>query len=224
LYDKEWVSLMSDAKNSGLSVGQVQNFLNKEEKLLKVIKVNDEMVYRDVLWVRKCDRLASLVKDTVDYSGQKDDYRIEEVIVMGGDEFWSFVNDFLADFEFLEGKGGSNSTTANEAHEKPQGQWTDEEFRDWLRGSYRVSLVVMSEDHSNCVVVDPQGYNYARYVGLLPMKKFQVFYMINGKMESVVAKAPKNSVACSIAQENMPDCEVVRGREFKEGIANEINH
>lgn len=79
-------------------------------------------------------------------------------------EYNDFKNNLLADWDFLDGKGGTDSTTAPEGIEgKRFWELTEEERSEFARGAYRECIGITTAESNEMIVVDPQGYNYARY-------------------------------------------------------------
>ena len=95
---------------------------------------------------------------------------VTEVVTLDQNEWYEFRNGLLEDRDWLAGKGGTKSTfELSEEREKEVNafwQMTSDELSQWRAGSYRVGLLVKEEDGHMEVAVDPQGYNYARYVGI----------------------------------------------------------
>lgn len=95
---------------------------------------------------------------------------VTEVVTLDYKEWYEFRNGLLEDREWLAGKGGTNSSfELSEEREKEVTafyQMTPEEQKQWLAKSYRVGLLVKLENTHIGVAVDPQGYDYARYVGI----------------------------------------------------------
>lgn len=95
---------------------------------------------------------------------------VEEIVTLDYSEWYEFRNSLLEDKEWLAGKGGTGSTfkLSEERAKEVNEIWemTPEEFNQWRACSYRVGLIVELEDSHMRVAVDPQGHDYARYVGI----------------------------------------------------------
>ena len=95
---------------------------------------------------------------------------VTEIVTLNYEEWYDFRRGLLEDRDWLAGKGGTNSTfklsEEREKEVKAIWQMTPEELSQWRAGSYRVGLIVQLEDSFMSVAVDPQGYDYARYVGI----------------------------------------------------------
>lgn len=93
---------------------------------------------------------------------------VEEVVVLTPSEYNVWKENLMDDCDFLAGKGGNDSHYKSkydtETEEGYFGLLNDkEEMAKWLAESY--SLVVAVTDGYRVVFADPQGYNYARYIG-----------------------------------------------------------
>lgn len=95
--------------------------------------------------------------------------RVQEVIDLPYAQYRHLRRHLLEDSPLFAGKGGTGSTWT-----APEG-WDyftapPEERDAFHAGAYRLVLVVgcSASPHPETFVVDPQGYSYARYVGLDP--------------------------------------------------------
>lgn len=66
---------------------------------------------------------------------------VTEVIKLSESDYEKLVNNFSGDFDYLKGKGGYNDTYRN--------------------------VVLVYCPNKPYLVIDPEGYSYARYVGLV---------------------------------------------------------
>lgn len=88
--------------------------------------------------------------------------QITKVVVLSANDYDDFTHDLLEDRLWLSGEGG------NDSHYKTY--HTDQihllndkvELEKWLAESYTICVLVT--DRKRCILVDPQGYSYARYV------------------------------------------------------------
>ncbi|MFA2595258.1 hypothetical protein ABR772_25720 [Bacillus cereus] len=95
-------------------------------------------------------------------------YAVEEEIVLSSDEFYFLSSNLGAEQDFLKGKGGTRTTTEPEGIEHLEHfyQMTEEQRKQWLKGSYRNCVKVTCPTATYSLLIDPQGYNYARYVAI----------------------------------------------------------
>lgn len=93
---------------------------------------------------------------------------VTEQVFLNGQEWKKFVNSFLSDNERIAGKGGCDSTVIlpEETNDKELYQLTKEQQEAWKRHSFRNVVEIINTLTGEYIYVDPQGYNYSRYVGL----------------------------------------------------------
>lgn len=99
---------------------------------------------------------------------------VDEIMLFTAADYHAFCNNFLTDFDWLSGKGGFNSDY-NPVDENgdtlPQdklfGGAYPKELESWRSKSYTIGLLCVNTANDEMIVVDPEGYNYARYVGFL---------------------------------------------------------
>ena len=137
------------------------------------IKKIDKEVFVTAKWAHlnknsRIDQYYYEVYGEVDFSVEK--MLVTEIVTLDDTEWYDFRNGLLEDRDWLAGKGGTNSTfELSEEREKEvteYWQMTPEEREQWNAQSYRVGLIVERENSHMRVAVDPQGYDYARYVGI----------------------------------------------------------
>lgn len=101
---------------------------------------------------------------------EKGDYRVERYKVcyevkLSYQDWNKFCSSLLSNKEWLSGKGGTSSSF--DCGRDIENIWdlTESELQEWKRGAYSDECVLVSNGwHS--IVIDPQGYSYARYVGI----------------------------------------------------------
>lgn len=95
--------------------------------------------------------------------------KVEATLSLTDEQFDEFAEDLMASHSGL-GKGGSgtDSPLITQADmERGLRQLTPEQTAEWNRTGYRLGTVVMAPNRET-IVVDAQGYGYARYVGINP--------------------------------------------------------
>lgn len=139
-----------------------------------VIPVAFPRVYQSGYFVRKADTIKGLVEDLYTDRPDPEDFMIEEIVVLDEAEWNDFYQDFFADRSYLDGKGGIGSTTATDELLEKYPAWTESEREQFYKGVYRKCLAIFQgaleegklRVKRSFMIVDPQGYNYARYVAL----------------------------------------------------------
>lgn len=91
----------------------------------------------------------------------KNDYavnkmRVTEIVTLNFEEWYAFKNGLLEDRDWLAGKGGTEEIF----------ELVDEKEQLYKKKYCIVGLLVQLEDSNEIVAVDPEGYSYARYVGI----------------------------------------------------------
>lgn len=91
----------------------------------------------------------------------KNDYevnkmRVIEIVTLNYEEWYAFKNGLLEDRDWLADKGGTEEVFT----------LVDEKEQLYKKSYQMVGLLVQLEDSNEVVAVDPEGYNYARYVGI----------------------------------------------------------
>lgn len=110
----------------------------------------------------KCSDLKDVVEAMREGYVSFDRYEVVETVKLTPHEFDDLINNLMHDRSYLKGKGGCDSDTPPQT-DKPWTHWGKEEWEEFRRGVYR--LVVKVTDGKREILVDPEGYSYARYVG-----------------------------------------------------------
>lgn len=95
--------------------------------------------------------------------------RIAESHVVGAAEWRDLSENLLTRRDIWAGKGGTESdyqTPAELAAVEDLWKWPEDERKKWLAASYLVGIEIVNAETRERFVVDPQGYDYARYVGI----------------------------------------------------------
>lgn len=94
--------------------------------------------------------------------------KIVKVVHLSTEDYQAFIYSFLNDQEWLAGEGGGSSHYVSEKYGNDWDKlFSDElETKKWRQECYEVSLLVT--DGKQYVLTNPEGQNYARYVGLPP--------------------------------------------------------
>jgi len=88
---------------------------------------------------------------------------VTEIIVLTDEHFEEFKDSLLEDYHFLQGKGGFDSD-ADLREVNSFYEYSPEEREAWAKEAYRLSVLIQNTKGEN-ILVDPQGYSYARYCG-----------------------------------------------------------
>lgn len=95
--------------------------------------------------------------------------KVVEIITLGGLGFELFKTNLMDNQTWLDGKGGTNSTFDLGREIENIWEMNKEEMNAWRAEAYNVCVMVQNESGEN-ILVDPQGYKYARYCGMVATK------------------------------------------------------
>jgi hypothetical protein len=76
-----------------------------------------------------------------------------------------FVTTLMDCRDWMADKGGTSSAFDPGREISEIWELTEDEMRQWRQEAYNDNCILVSNGWS-CIVIDPQGYNYARYVGV----------------------------------------------------------
>ena len=92
--------------------------------------------------------------------------KINRVIFLSKENYKEFTNSFLTNRDFLgENRGGSNSFF--KTNKKNFWELTDEERKEYRANAFVMADLVVNADTKDRVLVNQEGYGYARYVGFV---------------------------------------------------------
>lgn len=133
----------------------------------QVTVVNDEPLlvkdiddcFIDAEWFTnsKEDRFSNYIRS----ARQAEKTKIDRVVVMTPDDMSVFMMSLLDSYSFLKGQGGTGSHFDTD---KKFFELSESERRQWMANSFAVSVAIT--DGKRLILVNPEGYDYARYVGV----------------------------------------------------------
>lgn len=88
--------------------------------------------------------------------------KIIETVTLTAGDFDLFSENMTANYTWLAKKGGTDSTI-DYPETKEFHQMTEEQRKTWIAASFELYIKVTAEDRPP-IFVNPQGYNYARYI------------------------------------------------------------
>lgn len=113
--------------------------------------------------LNKNDTLQEYIDEVKSGDYSTDRCKVVEAVTLTAEEYNELTNSFLRDREWLTGKGGHDSDM-----DQPDGAWWtwgSEKQDEFSSTSYRLVISVYAPERQ-IIYIDPQGYSYARYVGL----------------------------------------------------------
>ena len=134
----------------------------KEVEPLEVAEAKEEIKVNDVTVGRKENNILD-----VEEFGTKENIIITKYAILKNDDFDYMCNNLLNDFKFLEGFGGSRAE-AKEGVEVPQDYDINYIYNNKDKFNfYEINILITNEDKTKFIVVNPHGYSYCRYTGIL---------------------------------------------------------
>jgi hypothetical protein len=154
-----------EAEETAVEAVEASEESNTVEVTIKQVEVKEEDV-KKAYFARKPSTAKEALKcEYKDY----DRYVIMEEYTVSSTEFYNLCSNLIVDNDLFEDfKGGTYSTT-DPTEEGDTRQWfqlTEEERNQFSKGAYRACVRVASEGSKFSLIIDPQGYNYARYVAV----------------------------------------------------------
>lgn len=103
--------------------------------------------------------------EQIEAGSKVDGVKIIETVILSDTDYARFCKSFLVDQPWLMGKGGTDSHNDHLCPPVEFHQLSEPQQKLWRDGAYDVAIAVTNESNSHSLVVNPQGYEYARYVG-----------------------------------------------------------
>ena len=183
-------------------INQVLKEELKEVEPLEVAEAKEEIKVKDVTVGRKENN----IYDVEEY-GTKEDIIITKYAILKNNDFDYMCNNLLNDFKFLEGFGGSRAE-AKEGAEVPQDYDINYIYNNKDKFNfYEINILITNEDNTKFIVVNPHGFSYCRYTGILTAAegrrilkqlkgepKENKFEVLEGITEATEAKEEQNNV------------------------------
>src|SRR5690606_18469552 len=101
------------------------------------------------------------------YLATYDSYTIIDTIVVNKELFNQFKNSLDMNILPIKFSGGTNSTYEDLPNKEDLYKNSIVEQQKWIDNSYSLVLKVSCNDYDYSLLVDPQGYDYARYAALI---------------------------------------------------------
>jgi len=144
----------------------------KETEASSVVEITikqDEVTEEDInriSFVRKACNSGEVLDGQ--YS-ENDRYAVLEKYIVSSNEFNNLCENLLSDNVLFEGfTGGTFSTTdpTDENETRSFYQLSEEEQNAFFKGAYRACVEITSNEADFSLIIDPQGYQYARYTAI----------------------------------------------------------
>ena len=136
---------------------------NTDEITPQSVKEVDYFVKADFPKLNKQNNISGYLKQTAPDEFTTDRVRISTEVTLSTEQWNLWIENLLSDQPWLFGKGAWDSHF--KTHAKHFHLMTEEDQQKWREASYRTDCVLVKCGWVK-VVVDPQGFKYARYVGI----------------------------------------------------------
>lgn len=174
----------------------------KEIEPIEIQEAKEEIKINNVTVGRKENNII----DVEEY-GTKENIIITKYAILKNNDFDYMCNNLLNDFKFLEGFGGSRAE-AKEGEEVPQDYDINYIYNNKDKFNfYEINILITNKDNTKFIVVNPHGFNYCRYTGILTAAegrrilkqlkgepKENKFEVLEGITEDTEAKEEQNNV------------------------------
>ena len=143
-------------------INQVLKEELKEVEPLEIAEAKTEIKINNVTVGRKENN----IYDVEEY-GTKENIIITKYAILENNDFDYMCNNLLSDFNFLEGFGGSRAE-AKEGAEVPQEYDINYIYNNKDKFNfYEINILITNKDNTRFIVVNPHGFSYCRYTGVL---------------------------------------------------------
>lgn len=99
--------------------------------------------------------------------GENTNILIEKYIILNNNDFDYICNNLLSDYSFIKGYGGSRAE-AKEGADVPEEYDINYLYANRNKFNfYEINILITNKDNSKFIIVNPHGYSYCRYTGIL---------------------------------------------------------
>lgn len=132
---------------------------------IEVVEEKEEIEIKKARFESKPSNVEEVKKGEI---SSYDRYAVAETIELNMVDFYALCDSLLSDRDYLKGKGGTYTTTEPEGCEDVENFFdlTPAQQDEWRKGAYRNCVKVTCSSATFDLLIDPQGYNYGRYVAI----------------------------------------------------------
>lgn len=132
---------------------------------IEVVEEKPEIEIKKAHFESKPSNISEVKKGEI---SSYDRYAVAETVELDTLAFSDLCDSLLSDRDYLKGKGGTYTTTEPEGCDDVENFFdlTPAQRDEWLKGSYRNCVKVTCSSATFDLLIDPQGYNYGRYVAI----------------------------------------------------------
>ncbi len=193
-------------QQKGLTCSRFQNEMKRaievvEEPKQKLLFTNDGNEIKYAWFSSKVFSLDGIRnKEMATY----DRYVIEKTITVDNNTFEKFGETFEVSDLDVEFKGGTGSTYEVERQVDDYFELTEYEQANYTKNSYRECLEVVNTETGETLLIDPQGYNYGRYVAIKEDNNSEQGKLLaENDTEKISGLVNENIVYNSVSQESL---------------------
>lgn len=143
----------------------------REMKAIKKMDVKDFDMVKQVKWNGL--KFGSL-KEHKRYNKEEGDYstqttKITHLIKLTPEDYDKLIENFMMDWDEISGLGGTDYEENEETKDllkKEIHEITSDEWKILRKYAIRLAIRVVADDREE-IFIDPQGYSYCRYVGMV---------------------------------------------------------
>lgn len=134
----------------------------KEVEPLEVAEAKEEIKVNDVTVGRKENNILD-----VEEFGTKENIIITKYAILKNNDFDYMCNNLLNNYSFIKGLGGSRAE-AKEGEDVPKEYDINYIYANKNKFAfYEINILITNQDNTKFIVVNPHGYSYCRYTGIL---------------------------------------------------------
>ena len=132
----------------------------------KIVETNVNIFLNDISIARK----PSSIEDIKEFS-DPENIVISKYLVLSNKMFNSLCNDFFMDFSPISKQGGTRGFINGIEVNYDNYNTIYEFYEDKSIMKYSDNILITNEDNTKYIVVNPEGYTYCRYVGMLTVSE-----------------------------------------------------
>lgn len=135
---------------------------------MELIDISDKNLFVNAAFTGlKAGDLEDHFRIGAEYRLDSERCKVTELAMLTDEEYDDFAANLMRDTAWLAGKGGDFSDDPRLSDVVDFYKMTEEERNIFRSTCYRVVIAVKSPNRHS-IFVDPQGYDYARYIGTHP--------------------------------------------------------
>lgn len=134
----------------------------KEIEPIEIKEAATSVYLNDIKIARKINNISE-----VEDWGENENILIEKYIILNNNDFDYMCNNLLNNYTFIKGLGGSRAE-AKEGADVPEEYDINYLYANRNKFNfYEINILVTNADNNKFIIVNPHGYSYCRYTGIL---------------------------------------------------------